>query len=1316
MNLTSLKNALLCLVLAAASLAGAEPILSAKRHGGFAASPWLDASVEFHLEEAGEATARFWIEVMPPTPADTLTVPGSEREITAALDAGSHRLGLGDNGQYIWLLNLEPMFGYRLAGELETPTGEQKLGPIPISPPALSEISPPPIDPSPGKLYRVRYTLGGKSFVPAETRPFRLLAAPERPGEAPFLSALRVATHPVSNSLAGPPVRGNGYRDYDVYISLPESFEAGGEIWQGMQSAGEGQYLPLLHQVGWSAINPDKLTWLKSMEWRFNSSPYSTGWEPMEEESESGSVTAYWSTGLTKKLADQIRIDEASPGIPRRIHRLRVESRNAKGLRGGWRLVNLFRAPESDEERRSPGRDSPEKARDLANRLLRFDVILSANVPGDQIPRLRFAVESNGFAHEYEVRKLSRQDGTILPTGEFTRESFYIAPPHNQLTQSGEEALKTLNFQFETIGHGNGEAAVKQVNLENLTVWETLIADLPSGPGYETLSIKQDLERSEEPWPAASMLQVKPGSEITTIKPLAPECGSEPKETEGYYLADHAVFQDDEARWHLYGIFNSLEGFTPLNEEGRSLANGPYMAGLIHAQACRAGAPFDAQASAGRADWKGAAFTGEERRTEDVFVDFDQPLFFFGPWAPSIIRVGREFVMFYTEHALNHPAKRRGFGYATTSSPGDSSSWKPWKPVVPEHRLVYTETQANRARDISIERRKSDEGGATRDFFHAVWTGYKAELAGAADEGTGKVLHKQAAEDPRLLYDVPKDEEYIVYNEHNADSGRIDSESESPSLIYDPATEIFYLKVTKNGTTYPGHAFENDLFVLDRERGALIHGEMLQGDRSDLITGFRNPAGFAVLEPFVWEPSRVFGQGTFRYRYRLVVAERGDEEKGAGLLEVNCLTGEKTPFAGAGPGAGHLEAPTDVLRLNAIHIDDQRQLGLIIADEGKNGEGFLHAAWTPWDETSKADNGRILEGLDRPRALFSTTTGLTGASALFGSPERENVFRVEATHKGLYATPHNGEIIVRIQHPGEPNAELQASFFTYYPDLIASVTVATDLHGDPTSTVAQVVRALYEHPVGQINLKASTQKIYADQVASIERQRLTGGQEARTLYFASGSGAESTIQALNITDLRDPGEPWLIARADFSWDPAGIVIQGEKLFLLDAESGSIYQGDLSEGPLTISRDQVVASGLEGAASFSVQDDKIFINKAGGVARFDPATGEVQSILSQDIGDGTPLSRPVDSVNLSFVVEGIDAGVKVYWSRQDPESGRLLPFTADRYIGYLPHYASELSRDSNQPGAPWFASFTRTSADGGYGIRRVEWMPEIGGGQ
>ena len=1187
--------------------------LFAARPGGFAASPHLDAGATFHLDVPSTATLALWL-----ARADGgAELPGSRREVTGFLPEGEAELRLADDGRFLWLVNLAPISDYRLRGEWSLPGADAAmLDPIAIDPRSLGEES-----------------ADGLSRGASITR------------------------HRAAPGL----VRGDG------------------ETTQTIGSSGATCDL-FTHQGEWrdlrgEAPHPGDPIWLKTLEWRFNSSPYNTGWDAIPAASDLGTVAPWYATDHTQRLSDRIAIFERSPGLPRRIHRLRITTRSADGLTGGWRYINLFRDPVTDAERMAPGRDYPERAADLTGRLLRFDMILSASVRGDQIPPLRFVLEGSGVVQTFDVAALRNNAGEPLPSGDFTRVTWLVQPPHHLANADP----RTLTFRFETTGHGAQGIAEKEVNLENLTVWETPIADLPPGA-----------EARGNPWPAVAMLREKLPRDTAHIDPVGP---TDPE----YFLADHAIFQDAAGAWNLYGIYNSRTGFAPLDAKGAPNSNGPFHSGLVHALA-----PASIQGP-----WSHAAFSGTDRRTRDVLIDPDQPQHFFGPWAPSVARVGDEFAMFYTEHALWNPEKYDGIRYATTRTPGIPSSWKPWIPESPDQRLVYTRTDRNTARDLDVSRRGAD--------WHAVWAGYKASLPGDADVGAGKVLHKMVAGDPRLLHTVPQEKERVIYSLHNADSGRIDSECESPTLVHDEAAGLFYLKVTKNGTAYPGHAFDNDVLLLDRERGAIVLAERTRGDRSDLIAreypadptlSFRNPIAMVPLENMPWWVPTRAGRGTFRYRYRVAVLDTGDPAGGVEpfIVEVDCIDGARRLMWRGSKDS----RPTAMTLLVEPCAENDQRGELLVADSDSLFVVGTTGSATPRD---------ILRGVAEPSAIHVRASGARPCAALL--PIGETQFRVVARRSGLHATEYGGRLTLRLQDPLRPNSPLAASHSLHnYPDAVVSILLATDGEGRITTTLSDLLDFSRRDPAVAPHIALASPGDH--QLATLVEPHaitLAGGEDVYTIYFAESTAAgERVVSRFNWLSSGDRSEPTrqVIARADFDWNPTSLLRRGGHLYIAESTRGAIHRLPLDDpkGPATLAPDaEPWIANLPDPRAFRESwtgNAQVYLATRDGYHRLDLEARKAEQILGNATGGGKRFADLVASQPVSWVIESIDAGAKVYWSRPDPATGAPQPFTLDHYIGYLPYYASELHRAQGR----WFASFNETNREGGYGVQEIEWAPRV----
>lgn len=1281
-----LWGALLLVYTLASVLPGAvttDAQLTATRMPAFAAAPWLDAAISFHLSEDAEVDAVFWIA------KDGERIEGSMRRHSLLLDAGVNEMRLSTLGKWMWLVNLEPIEDYRLYAQLTSGEDITGLGPIKIDPESLGEQS--PLDkldsPVNGHLSRIQVHVGNQGRTPG-------------PLDIYISGADGAKSSTLLHLDEGPPPGES--RQYHVYTALPPSSSG---WFHGIRGSS-------MKATEWSrsSVAPDALLWLKTLEWRFSVSPTATGWTGY---SDSPETITWYSTSYTELLKNHIGIEDPAPALPHRIHRLRVENSGSAASLGGWKLENLFRDPKSDAERSEPGKYHRGKARNLAGRLLRIDAIISGNgKPGeDYVPSL--ILETDG------ARYIQRPFVYTQKEGDFYQLQAYFAPQHH--IAGVEEAI---DFRFEVEFTGGRENI--HVNLENLQVWETIMADLPAdGPK----------RIDNEPWPMVRMLRLKPDGSEATIEPTASICGGEP-EWNRYYLADHTMFLDEAGRWNLYGIFNSKKPFTPV-ENGAPLANAPFYSGLIHAVSCTPGGAIDETTTPTmpNANYRGARFD-EQGRTSDVFVDRDQPLYFFGPWAPDVVQLGRIFVMFYTEHDLFHPRKLGGFGYATTQTPSDPMSWKQWIPESPDHRLVYTNREDARTRDLSITRRLTD----AIEQFHAVWIGKKAGLPGGEDARAAKVLHKAVRDDPRLLYTVPEEEEYVIYDEANADSGRIDSDSESPSLIYDDETGIFYLVVTKNATLYPGSPFRNDMIVLDKEEERIVIADLASGDRSVLHAAGQNPVGFTSLQRFFWEPMWNYGQGASSYQFLLAVANAGTKEQPPAITLFDSLSGDSVHLRSYSNQTPSLEKPTGITRY-IMDKEDGTQIGLVVSDagSGEKGSGFIYGAtlpmigsederkstphlaggkrpFAPYFHPSEIRMGKIVDGVTNPRAMFAAKEGIESDFAEFGSAENGNAFIIRARRAGEKPTFAYGDITVRLQHPIQPNEPLAVSHTPDgWPEGNICITLETDAKGRIVTTIEELATAVAEHKVAQALIEVEYTDEFAGGTVDVETQLLSGGLDWRTLYFATDDG----IMAANLTHFLETSEPWIVARAAFAWNPAGLFYRDGSLYVLDAMTEALYRVDATRGPVMVNRDNVLIDGIDGVLGMNYFGDdvheEVTVYQPGRVSRFDWRAGALETVLSEDRGQGAWFGSPVGAFATTLVLEGIDAGSKVYWSRLDEKTGRLLPFTSKHYIGHLPFHATELEFDTNQPGGSgkWFVSTPEPNRGGHFAVREVEWLPAMG---
>jgi Calx-beta domain len=815
------------------------------------------------------------------------------------------------------------------------------------------------------------------------------------------------------------PIIGQGVMEYDVYVSAASSrtsdhLEGGWGIEVEADASRTTSVAMTLDDVEISEIDPDNMIWMKTAEWKFHSNPYVSGWEKTATATDNYSLqydrdfpdTEADTSGIKDRLKIQVETGFSGTAGFTLENILRRPETDTQGLHPGVYTQD--------------GQERCMHSYDYRNRILRLDLTLSSNVDGDEIPTVCVSMKSNGFENLYELTALYEGSGYVT-AGDEKVVSFYFHPQHYLADlDSDTTASKRLDFSLVATGLGSGSSP-QIINLENLVIHEALISDLPQGENYlnpaektvfNTTASSNWWDDDYELWPPVSQFRLTPDVPKYIIKPVT----GLPDGSNEYSTVDHGIiYNANDEKWHLYGILNVLDGFTVSSNIPGTSGN-IYYNGLGY---CSFSEMFPGTSGLSQTDdgWyifnlsQATVFTtvDDNYHSDYVWTDYKSGMWMRGPWAPTLIEDPiHGFRMLCTEHSFKETSLDGVFATAgntslTSSNLTDVSSWKyddsgdylssclvatnrrnyvqrheiteaiynPDGTITPNKVFVDGYGMNATPRDIQLPRciQNNDENG-----YQAVWVGYNEVKNG---EGKYELLtdnseHKTASSIMTKYVSsldelkVPQDEldfqrtvkEYEVLGLINPDSGRLDSQHESPFLVYDHSNDTYYLTATKNGNQHPnmGRVYGdtlNDFLFLDSD-GIKVGDMFTQNIGSDSYQmessllaplapfadetkNLHDPVDFVIYEVtggVTWQ----VGEMEFVPQMEIIVADNGDDTLTPPVLprlvKINLMTGDREVLYTFGATAILEDLDIATSYLSKVSVEDEYEIQIYVLCHG----------------------------------------------------------------------------------------------------------------------------------------------------------------------------------------------------------------------------------------------------------------------------------------------------------------------------------------------------------------------------------------------
>ncbi|CAN5294561.1 hypothetical protein BH09SUM1_BH09SUM1_09010 [soil metagenome] len=1238
-------------------------LLARRGSGGFAASPRLDAGLQFTLKTAANSvtiTFALW--------RDGVAVPALRRMVkrVGPLAVGPYTMWLSDQEGFFSLNGLEPITSYSLhlaaiaiepnagpakswtnlgpkiskldplalgeetaislasaawhyanaAGALRVATGAQQnsglqlafdknaAGAYPIYGSwSFDDAANAALNGAAGDLFRIRFRIASNLAQWTGVCGLRLRASVAGNNNA---TMLRLLGKTLNGALSAPGPNGEPGREYTLFVALNSAsrvlphFEV---VSDGDEGTTAGAVT--LQEVAVSHAPANALQWMKTIEWNFSVSPQGGGWQKDVAAANAGFIVPSFETRWT----------ELNPINNTRRHGLRIECRNAAGHFGGWLFPNLFQFRVANQN----GVIDASRGYDFRNRLLKVIVTLRCSVSGDKAPAVMFTLECNGFAHQFQVIGLHRPDGSTPAAGDEVQVSFFVAPDHNALTANlSQEAPKPIVFRYQLSCTNPGADVNAAVTMENLQVFEALIADLPAGYGYATY---------QDNWPQISIPENLP-TPFKTINAGAPSCPvTAAPQPSRYYVNDHGLAQSN-GRWHVYGILENGDTIRPMPAGARPDitpyttigATSFFVSGLSHVRQCDANAGLFAS-SGGSTLLNFSREQPPANPSQEIMVP-SGPSEIWNLWAPTIISWQGKFWMFYSSN----------WGYdiwlaSSTDADLHVANWqylnRDGSAAVGARVAVVPNAAAQNGRDFNVVRSLSNG----QQLFHGFWNG----------GSPCRVYHIQSTTPTGFDYTQSK----VVFDLINSDSGRMAQDNESVFVLHDANTGIYYLTISKDGNLAPG--FEVGVtFVLDYQLKAIMSMDAVSGDRSIIID---NNNRHDASEPLLISPVDMcsadasgavslidnIGDQNIRVNANAMVLDRADGAPGAGkMVQCGLRNGRRFVFSGLGVGSGDnfvmlgrvtraaFLSPTADSVVIRYFVSDRRDYTqangrVYMVDGGAEKKIRNYTLPQKGMQITPATGNRsvLLDGLGDPTSLFYDQ-----------SPESDG-------NQYLYVACRNQNQILRVNISALPNSL-------------------------PLS--AQVFQSGLNNPT---ELADGGDRVYVMEAL---------GPNSQVRWFMKQGGGSGVLP-------NDLAVPFI--------NPTAIQFVGSLL----AYGAVILYSDMGSNGQN-----------QSIVAIRISDGKRFI------------------ICSSAVGVG-PLQLPMQISQGVMWDELDDVVTKVYWSA-DPNH-----FDQNNYIASMPHHAGEWTCDTTQPGNPWYFSFTRFErkymADGsewltdfGWGVQPIKWSPAI----
>lgn len=506
---------------------GLSGSLEPNRYNHSAISPWLDVKITVELKEKSDFKVECWLE--PRNKHSEAPVSSSQvRTVETNAGPGKWETTLSEQNQWFWLVGIHPAKDWQLAGRIIVEEEVFPLDTVSLNPVEMKEAT--VLTADQGSLVKTK-----------EPRIFRYRGSSET-GEASVSSILGKELSSIVSS-SGKQHEG----EFDLYLLADQ--EGTTHLLKGYKG-----------EVIRSSIPVDGLVWLKTLEWNFSRSPISTGWEPLKQQDDDSYIIPWYHRDPTKRLHEQPDFPFDKKFIPERLQHLAIDSNPDTQMEGGWRLENLFRAPTSKDQQRLPGKNHRDQFQRFPNRLLRFDVILSANVPGDQIPVIQFVLHEGQSNYKYTLERLVDETGAPLKENEPRKHTFIYAPSHHLEKQFH----KAMDFEFLVSGKSGNQPGKSTVYLENLSVWEAIIGDSPGKAG----------ELATDQWPMASPVYLEGDGKNGLLESF------ELPEMEALF-GPHTIYPNQSGDVGVLLTYQTRKGTVPHTTLDENYYRGPYYNGVL---------------------------------------------------------------------------------------------------------------------------------------------------------------------------------------------------------------------------------------------------------------------------------------------------------------------------------------------------------------------------------------------------------------------------------------------------------------------------------------------------------------------------------------------------------------------------------------------------------------------------------------------------------------------------------------------------------------------------------------------------------------
>jgi Calx-beta domain len=682
-------------------------------------------------------------------------------------------------------------------------------------------------------------------------------------------------------------------------------------------------------------------------------------------------------------------------------------------------------------------------------------------------------------------------------------------------------------------------------------------------------------------------------------------------------------------------------------------------------------------------------------------------------------------------------------------------------------------------RDINFVRCQDQFGGSG---FQAVWVGYNEILSDNVsiletndDPDDEKTDYDFISEDQSLYHNsscifsrfektlddfsiknceagyyleekmeyIRKNEEYKVFSLINPDSGRLDSQNESPYLVYDEETDLYYLAVTKDGDQppnkgqIPGMFMDYYVYINDDKDGnpndngvKLVNLYVSEGSEQldesvlsplcpytqnipdpdsvdEMKLNLYDPIDFEVVDVtggMTWQ----LGEAEHNPQMQIIVADGGGSSSyPPRLINIDLTTGKRKVIKEFSQDADISDIDVVVGRdWNAVSPEKLCNIRVLVAD---NNEKRITCY-----EAGTLTESKI-EGIRRTKAEISddlTTTLFYYDCSTLTSP----IDKIHVSQKYEY---YNSTVLKYMYfisgnavYGGDANVfdgdlknGIKIEYFNDYPnaDSLFRKIVKNPRLEDPqiSQTIFDVFEKAAFDPVGQ------TQKKYL--VIGTYEIVDVGGEDTLSLSIynmgtfwnddtdvwddiyidhytetslASLDDCKETFSDDNLTDLDSIGYPRKLTRP-YSYYPLTEFTDDPKMMIICDIKLPVFS-------LTNAK----CSYIGDSSKFQLIDFEF---------------KEDEMVYDMVLEDYVPRRRLPGSPQ-RMIHANVTPSVRVYWSSRDHVTGRLNPFTEDHYVGSVPFLAAELPYDTETES--WGITHHSHSAPGGYGLNKGQWVPGI----